>query len=29
MNIYKPFFMLFLDCFHKYLFTDIEKQIIE
>ena len=29
MNIYKPLFMLILDCFHKYFFTDIKKQIIE
>ena len=29
MNIYKPLFMLFLDCFNKSFFTDIKKQIIE
>ena len=27
--IYKPLFMLFLDCFQNNLFTYIKKQIIE
>ena len=29
MDIYKPLFMLFLDCFINNFFTVIKKQIIE